>query len=100
MLYCHNSFLFQCFFSLLVLISVGPLALARLYPGLSFPVIGKFLHLLASREDFYFPLVGGPLYLTVGPWFVGEILSGSTGILSDTNTNGNQNFQKSSFHFN
>ena len=72
----------QCFFSLLVLLSVGPLAIVRLNPGLSLPVIGKFLHLLSSRQEFYFPLVGGPLYLTVGPWFIGEVLSGSTGNLS------------------
>ena len=71
-------------FSLLLLISVGPLALARLYPGLSFPVIGNFLHLLSSLEGFYYPLVVGPLYLTLGPWFIGEILSDSPGISSRT----------------
>ena len=37
--------------------------------------------LISSISSFYFPLVLSPLYLTVGPWFIGEVLTNSLGVV-------------------
>ena len=42
-------------------------------------MVHRFLHPLAARNSFYYPLVLAPLYLTIGPWFVGNVLSDSVG---------------------
>ena len=76
----HNKSLFQFIFSSLILISVGSLTLARMYPDSPLPLLGFLLHPLSSLDTFYYPLVTAPLYLTVGPWFVGHVLSDSVGM--------------------
>lgn len=72
--------IFQFLFSLLVLISVGSLSLARMKSQLP-DFLQRFLRPLAQRNHFYYPLVGAPLYLTIGPWFVGHVLSDSIGVV-------------------
>ena len=72
----------QTTFALLVLLAVAPLALARSSPQTPLPVLGRLLHLLSSLDGFFYPLVLGPLYLSLGPWFIGEVLTGSIGIIS------------------
>ena len=59
---------------------MASLTLARIQPHSPLPMLGRFLHPLASRSAFYYPLVLAPLYLTIGPWFVGNVLSDSLGI--------------------
>ena len=58
---------------------MGSLTLARLQPDSPLPLVRRFLHPLAARNSFYYPLVLAPLYLTIGPWFVGNVLSDSVG---------------------
>merc|ERR1719471_872400 len=55
--------------------------MARSSPHTPLPLVGKLLHLLSSLDGFFYPLVLGPLYLSLGPWFVGEVLTGSIGIV-------------------
>lgn len=58
---------------------MGSLTLARAQPDSPLPLVRRFLHPLAARNSFYYPLVLAPLYLTIGPWFVGNVLSESLG---------------------
>ena len=71
--------LFQFFFILLVCIAIVPLTHLRLSAAPSFTP--NSLLLLAHLPAFYWPLVLAPLYLTIGPWFVGELLTGSIGVV-------------------
>jgi len=70
---------FQFAFVAIVFVSVVPLTLCRV--SFPLPVIGKSFHLISSISFFYYPLVLSPLYLTVGPWFIGEVLTNSIGVV-------------------
>ena len=67
----------QFLFILLVCVCVVPLTLLRHNPAP--PLTPRCLLPLARLSQTYWPLVLAPLYLTLGPWFVGEVLSGSLG---------------------
>ena len=66
-------------FSLLTLASVSSLTVARLHPGTPLPLLGLLLHPVSALDSLYYPLVLAPLYLTLGPWFIGHVLSDSVG---------------------
>ena len=66
-------------FSLLTLASVSSLTLARLHPRTPLPLLGLLLHPVSALDSLYYPLVLAPLYLTLGPWFIGHVLSDSVG---------------------
>jgi len=70
---------FQFGFASLVFMSTVPLTLARL--GFPLPVLGEYLGVISRISELYYPLVLGPLYLTIGPWFIGEILTNSVGVV-------------------
>jgi hypothetical protein len=70
---------FQFSFAALVFVCVVPLTLCRL--SFPLPVIGKSFQLISSISLFYYPLVLSPLYLTIGPWFIGEVLTNSIGVV-------------------
>lgn len=68
---------FQFCFILLVCLAILPLTLLRLYPA---PLYTPYCFIaIAHLNQFYWSLVLAPLYLAFGPWFVGEVLSGSIG---------------------
>jgi len=69
--------LFQFFFILLVCIAVVPLTYLRLHASPS--CVPQCLLVLAHHPSLYWGLVLAPLYLTIGPWFIGEVLSDSLG---------------------
>jgi len=71
--------LFQFFFILLVCIAVVPLTHLRLYA--SPRCVPKCFLALANHPSLYWPLVLAPLYLTIGPWFTGEVLSNTLGVV-------------------
>lgn len=70
---------FQFSFAALVFVCVVPLTLCRV--SFPLPVIGKSFQLISSISLFYYPLVLSPLYLTIGPWFIGEVLTNSVGVV-------------------
>jgi len=70
---------FQFSFAALIVFCVVPLTLSRV--SFPLPIIGKSFRLISSISLFYYPLVLSPLYLTFGPWFIGEVLTNSFGIV-------------------
>ena len=70
--------LFQFFFILLVCIAVVPLTYLRVQAS-STSFVPKCFVVVADHPGLYWPLVLAPLYLTIGPWFIGEVLSDSLG---------------------
>ena len=67
--------------------------MARSSPHTPLPVLGRLLHILSSLDGLFYPLVLGPLYLSLGPWFIGEVLTGSIGIIREIGLG--QNVEKS-----
>lgn len=53
-------------------------------PRIKYPLLKRFvcqMWLLSSIDCLYFPLICYPIYLAVGPWSVGDVITGHTGVV-------------------
>lgn len=88
LLMTNISMMSQIVFSLFLFLTTIPLCLARTWPGPHlhpplrwFRTWTRRWSLLASLDCMFYPLVLAPLYIAIGPWLVGEIIEGHTGVM-------------------
>jgi len=86
LLMTNISMMSQILFSLFLFLTTVPLCVARVWTG-PHPT-ARWLRtwtmrwcLLASLDSMFYPLVLAPLYIAIGPWLVGEIIEGHTGVM-------------------
>ncbi|XP_067009565.1 transmembrane protein 62 isoform X2 [Anabrus simplex] len=94
-LMCNVSMVFQFFFGMSLVMCIVPLCIFKFLHKLvkahkvRKPRIGfkcfkwwiRKLWVLSTVDRIFYPLVLYPLYLTVGPWSIGEVIEGYTGII-------------------
>lgn len=94
-LMCNISLVFQFLFGASLLMYIVPLCILKFVdrlvkrgklrrPEIRLGCIRTWLRklwVLATVDRIFYPLVLYPLYLTVGPWSIGEVIEGYTGII-------------------
>ncbi|XP_075225591.1 transmembrane protein 62-like isoform X2 [Lycorma delicatula] len=105
--------LFQILFGLAVIGCILPLCIVRclnsavkvrriIRPGISYLIVQKIIRklwILSSIDIFFYSLVLYPLYISVGPWTVGEIIENHVGIIFVWGTVINGSFLPGSFTY-
>ncbi|GLH01779.1 Uncharacterized protein GBIM_07843 [Gryllus bimaculatus] len=112
-LMCNVSMVFQFLFGTSLVVCVVPLCVFKFLNRLA--KVGKMekpnipvrcirrwvrkLWVLATVDRIFYPLVLYPLYLTIGPWSIGEIIEGHTGIIFAWGTIVNGSYLPGSFTY-